>query len=36
MMSQNEKIDQIMELLKDATERELELIYAFVHSITNK
>ena len=35
-MSQNEKINEIMELLEAAGDRELELIYAFALSITKK
>lgn len=36
-MSQNEdRIEKIMELLRVAGERELDLIYAFVRSLTNK
>ena len=37
MMSRNEeRIEKIMELLKDAGERELDLIYAFILSLTKK
>lgn len=36
-MSQNqEKIHKIMELLKTAGEREIEIIYAFIRSLTSK
>lgn len=35
-MSQNERINKIMELLKSAGERELELIYAFIYSLLKK
>ena len=37
MMSQNEKrIDKIVELLKTAGERELEIVYAFILSLLRK
>ena len=36
MPHREEKIEEILELLRSAEERELEIAYAFIHSLLQK